>query len=178
MRAPHSLRDALDLRDVGDRHDARDDRHPYPDAPRAGDEIEVVRVVEEQLGDDEVQPGVDLLAQVLEIQLAVGALLVTLGVAGAAEAEVVALLADEANQLGGVSEAVLRGRESALALRRIATQGEDVFDAAVAQAVEQRAISARSWPTQVRCAMASIPNSRLTRVTISIVLLRVLPPAP
>ena len=46
--------------------------------------------------------------------------------------------ANEAHQLGGIPESVGRPWKAALALRRIAAQRQDVFDAALAQAVENR----------------------------------------
>ena len=75
--------DALDLRDVGDRHDARHERHRDADRARALDEREVVGVVEEELGDDEVDAGGDLLLQVPDVERQIAAFLVAFGIAGA-----------------------------------------------------------------------------------------------
>ena len=66
----------------------------------------------------------------------VAALLVAFRIAGAGEAEAIAALADEADQLAGVAEAVGRAHEGGLALRRIAAQRQHVVDPAVAQPVE------------------------------------------
>ena len=52
--------EALQLLDVGDGHDARDDGDVDSHPARPLDEVEVEGVVEEELGDDEVQPGVHL----------------------------------------------------------------------------------------------------------------------
>src|SRR5436309_15709932 len=49
---PAERRDAFDLRPVGDRHDARDERNANADATAALDEGEVVGVVVEKTRDD------------------------------------------------------------------------------------------------------------------------------
>ena len=51
-------------------------------------------------------------------------------------------------------------------------------DPRLGEAVEQRLEPSRVSPTQLRCAIASIPCSRLIRVAISTVPSRVAPPAP
>ena len=58
-----------------------------PAARARADEVEVDAVVEEQLGDDEVEAGVDLGLEVRDVPVEVAALDVPLGVAGAAQAE-------------------------------------------------------------------------------------------
>src|SRR5688572_8237095 len=65
-RAAH-LGETFDLLDVLDRHDARDDRHGDAGGARAIDEVEVDAVVEEELSDQELRAGIDLLAEVREI---------------------------------------------------------------------------------------------------------------
>ena len=60
--APHSDGDPLDLRQVGHRQQARDDRHVDAELAAAIAEAEEVVVVVEQLGDDHVGAGVDLCA--------------------------------------------------------------------------------------------------------------------
>src|SRR5262245_53959803 len=59
-------------------------------------------------------------------------------VAGAAETEAMATLANEAHELGRIAEAVGRAHEAGLTLRWIAAQGQDVFDSAAVQAIEDR----------------------------------------
>jgi hypothetical protein len=65
MVAPHIWVKRLDLLEVGDRHDAGEDRHG--DAGLDGAALERVEagVVEEQLGDQEVDAGVDLALEIL-----------------------------------------------------------------------------------------------------------------
>ena len=60
MLAPRQLRHALDAGDGANRHEPGDDRDRDAGGARARDEVEVDAVVEEQLGDDEVEAGVDL----------------------------------------------------------------------------------------------------------------------
>src|ERR1051326_7110978 len=47
--------ETLNLRGIGDGHDSGNDGHFNPDAPGTLDEFEIVAVVEEKLGDDEIQ---------------------------------------------------------------------------------------------------------------------------
>ena len=96
-RAAH-LREAPDLVDVRDRHDARDDRDVDPGVPRAGHEVVVELVVEEQLGDQEARAGVDLLARVAQVGLGRLGREMDLGEAGRADREVV-VGADQLDQL-------------------------------------------------------------------------------
>src|SRR5947207_1247899 len=72
-RAAHP-RDRLDLADVGDRHDAGQDRHLDPDRARLLDEPEIQLVVEEQLCDQEGGAGLDLLLEEPQIVREVGGL--------------------------------------------------------------------------------------------------------
>src|SRR3954453_1610835 len=59
--------EALDLREVRDRHDAGDDRHFDTRAARALDERKIVLVVEEELRDQKVSAGLDLGLEIAEI---------------------------------------------------------------------------------------------------------------
>ncbi len=134
FRAAH-LGDALDLRGVGDRPDPRDDLGVDARLPRALDEREVVGVVEEQLGDEEIDACVDLLLQVSQIGAGVRGFRMLFRVARAGEAKVVAR-ADELDELGRVAEPALRLRERRFAARWIAAQREHVLDAEVAEPIE------------------------------------------
>src|SRR5262249_20177885 len=104
------------------------------------DEVEVDAVVEEQLGDHEVEAGVDLGAKVRDVAVEIAALDVPLGAAGAAEADLLAVaLADEADQVGGVAEAAGGALEALLPGRGVATQGHDVVDARVDELIDDAA---------------------------------------
>ena len=114
VRAAH-LRDPLDLAGVRDRHDARDDRDLDPDLPRAGDEVVVALVVEEELRDQEARSRVDLRLEVAQVALGVGRMDVHLGEARRADREVV-LVADQLDQLARVAQAAV-GRASTRSAR-------------------------------------------------------------
>src|SRR5688572_16754592 len=109
---PAHLREALDLRDARDRHDARHDRDGDPCLARALDEAEVVLAVEEELRDQELGPALDLVPGPAQVVVSGARLGVLLGVAGAADAEAL-LLAHEGRELARVREAPRRGRELA-----------------------------------------------------------------
>ena len=140
MLAPLSAGHALDPGDGANRHQPGDDRDVDAGGARALDEVEIDAIVEEKLGDDEVEAGVDLGLEVPDVLIEVAALHVPLGVAGAAQAERVAeALADVVHQVGGVREAARHALEARLAGRRIAAQHHDVLDAGVDQPLEHRA---------------------------------------
>src|SRR5690606_15625621 len=61
------LGEALDLLVVGDGHDAGEDRDGDAGRGGAGDEVVVGAVVEEELGDEEVDAGVDLVLEPAEV---------------------------------------------------------------------------------------------------------------
>ena len=82
------LAEAHDLGVAGDRHHPGDDRHVDPGRAGRGDEVEVVAVVEEELGDQKAGAGVDLGLQVGEVGLEAGGSGMDLGEAGAADREV------------------------------------------------------------------------------------------
>src|SRR6266849_3721555 len=114
-------RDALDLRPVGDRHDAGHERHADPGAARTLDEAEVVGVVVEELRDDDIETRVDLELQVPDVLL---------GVAATDQAEVVAALAHELDHVDGVAEAAVRRAEAGI-LRAVAADRDHVLDPAL-----------------------------------------------
>ena len=105
-RGVAELADPLRLGEAGDRDDPGEDRHLDPLRARRRDEVEVDPVVEEELGDQEGGPGLDLRLQVGEVGLEVGRLGVDLGEAGAADREVPAG-GDEGGQLGGAAQPAL-----------------------------------------------------------------------
>src|SRR5436190_305522 len=120
FRAAHAD-ESLDLRDIRDRHDARDDRRL--DAHRPGviaESIEFV-VVEEKLRDDEARAVIDLTLEMLQIARAIEALRMAFGISRNADAEIVPL-AHEFDQLIRISKAALRGHELTLPLWRIPAQ--------------------------------------------------------
>src|SRR6267143_1911938 len=139
MGAAHR-REALDLVDVGDRHDAGQDGHLDARGPRPAQELEIAPVVEEQLGDEEVRPRVHLGLAVPQVLDEVARLRMALRIAGRADAELDAVLVRdlprERHQIGGVREPVGVGDELALAARRIAPEREHVADPGIADDAE------------------------------------------
>ena len=65
-----------------------------------------------------------------------------------------------------------------LSFGRVAAQRQHILDTRLRKALEDILSSSLVEPTQVRCAIASRPVSRLMRETMSIVFSRVDPPAP
>src|SRR5262245_52523453 len=117
-RAAHR-REALELVDVRDRHDPRDDGDRDARFAGSGYELEVAARVEEELRDQEARAGVDLGLQVLQAAVEVAALDVTFRVAGAADGEA-AVAADEGGELAREAEAAGGRDEAVRPLRRIA----------------------------------------------------------
>src|SRR5262249_43834138 len=66
--------EAVDLLDIGDRHDARHDGNVDSDPPGPLDKVEIEGVVEKELSDDEIQSGIDFLLEVSQILVARGRL--------------------------------------------------------------------------------------------------------
>src|SRR5690606_22445419 len=92
-------------------------------------ELEVVFVVEEELGEDEIGAGIDLGAEVEPIGVfAGGAGDVALGESGGANGES-AEGANEGDEFCGILEAALGGDPGACAAGGISAEGEDVLDA-------------------------------------------------
>src|SRR5712664_203264 len=139
MGAAHR-REALDLIDVGDWHDPRQDGHLDARGPRPAQELEIAPVVEEELGDEEVRPRVHLGLAVPQVLDEVARLRMALRIAGRADAELDAVLVRdlprERHQIGGVREPVGVGDELALAARRIAPEREHVADPGIADDAE------------------------------------------
>jgi hypothetical protein len=126
---------ALDPLHVGDGHDAGDDRHPDAHLAGALHVAEVVGVVEEELGHQELAAGFDFGAGVLQLALPVGGFGVHLRMGRAAHAEVEG--AREGGEIGGVGEGALGARD--VFGPQIAAQGDDVFDPADVQRLEDTA---------------------------------------
>jgi uroporphyrinogen decarboxylase len=101
---PAQSGEAIDLLEVGDRHDPRHDRDPDPRLARPPDEIEVEGVVEKELGDQEIHPLIHLGLEVREIACAVGTLEVAFRICGRADTEIRPLATDESHELGRVVE--------------------------------------------------------------------------
>jgi hypothetical protein len=131
-------RDALDLGGVRDGHDAGDDRDRDASLAGALDEVEVVAVVEKELGDDEVDARPYLGQKVLHVAVEVAALRVALGIAGPGQAQPFSVaLPDEGHQVGGVQEAPGRLDEVRCVGRRISAQGDHVLDATVDKLIDK-----------------------------------------
>src|SRR5262249_4163842 len=128
--------EAVDLLVTGDRHDARDDGDVDSDTPGPLDKVEVESVIEEELGDDEIQAGVDLLLEVSKILVGRGRLDVPLGVACSADAKRVILVTDQGDELGSVAKASLYRGKGFLADRRISSKREDVLDLRLEQSID------------------------------------------
>ena len=111
------------------------ERHDDARPARPLDEREVVGVVVEELGDDQIETGVDLRLQVRDAEVEIPALGMALGVAGADEAETRAPLAYEADEIGSVAEAICRTMKVRV-LRDVAAQRHHVLDAVPAEEVE------------------------------------------
>jgi hypothetical protein len=109
--------------------------------------------------------------------LAVGGLGVDLGVAGGADAERAAL-ADEGDQLVGVAQAAGRDLELGLALRRVAAQGQDVVHVGVGELVEDAGQLVAGGADAGEVGHRLDAEFTLDAPTISMVRVRVLPPAP
>src|SRR5947208_1753014 len=107
----------MDLRDVRDRHDARDDRDLDADGAGALDEAEVRVGFEEQLRDEKLCAALDLLLEAPQIRIEIGRLEMLLRIRRTGDAERVAAL-DEARELLRVPEAALGPDEVRLAAWR------------------------------------------------------------
>src|SRR5690606_18988377 len=127
--------EALDLRHVGDRHDAGDDGHV--DAPSASllNEGKIRISVEEQLRNQEVGASVDLELQRIQILLEARRFRMRLGIAGTGNAKLV-VLAGEGHEFARMSKTAHGGLEACRSLRRITAQGDDVVDAGGARRSE------------------------------------------
>ncbi len=108
-------------------HDSRNDRNLDSRLPRPLDEAEEKSIVQEELGDQELDPGLDLLAEIREILLEARRFVVLLGVAGAPQAESEAAL-DERCQLVRMAESTRDRVRVRLIPGQISAQGEHVLD--------------------------------------------------
>src|SRR5262249_10620899 len=128
-RVAQRWREARDRARVGDGHEPRHERDADARPARALDEAEVAGVVVEQLRDDDVETGVDLLLQVPDAHVEVAGLGMALRVSATDQAERMGALPDEADQVDGVPEAVARRYEAGV-FRKVAAGGDEVLDAA------------------------------------------------
>ena len=136
------------------------------------DEVEVQRVVEEQLRDQELRARVDLLLEVVEVVLGARGVDVRLGEARRADREGVV-----ARGSARRARASTRGRPRSSPTRPAPAGGSprrartlSIPASRIASSVSRS--SSTVEPTQVKCAIASRPYSSLMRETISIVLSR------
>src|SRR5687767_10944924 len=128
--------EALELREIRDRHDARHDRRGDPRAPRVVDEAEIRVGVEEVLRDRAVRAGVELALEVLEVAREAVGLRVHLGIARDLDVEPVAgFLADESDEVARIAELAHRRH----ARGHVAAQRDDAPAAEREVALEQRA---------------------------------------
>ena len=145
----------LDLAGVRDRHDARE--HRLVDAERGElvDEAHVVLGLEEELGHREVGDA-QLVGQVPAVGRAVGRAGMHLadGRRRRRRSQPPRRRLRAARSRSGSRSA--SGWPSA---RRVAAEGEDVLDADLAVAVEERGDSSRVWPWHVRCGIGSMSVS-------------------
>ena len=137
------------LRDVGDRHEARDDRHLDASGARPPHERQKVLVIEEKLRDEKFSARRNLGHEVRQIGIETGRLRVPLGVTRGADAERVAFFPYERDKLTRVCKAAIVRGESRLAFGRITTQGQDVLDARMRELFE-RVAAATAAGTPIR----------------------------
>jgi len=117
--------DAADLGVVGDGHHPRHDRCSDSEGGAAVTEAEKIRIVVEQLRDDDVSAGVALSLEILEVGLGADRFLVRLRVAGHENVEFGKLAPDQRREFGRIAQAagsLLKGR---FALGRVAAEGDD-----------------------------------------------------
>src|SRR5439155_7353231 len=119
----------LDLRGAQDGNDARNQRNGHSQLRQAIAELEVIAVLEEQLGDHEVRALVDLVLQATPVHVfAFLAGDVPFRKPGDTDGKT-AQVAQELHQLIGVLETAVGLLKLARAAWRIAAQGENVADA-------------------------------------------------
>lgn len=116
----------------GNGHDAGDDGDVDAGEFAPLGEVVEVSVVEEHLGDDVVGAGVDLGFKAFDFGEAVGGVGVAFGVAGDTDVQMGEALADETDELGGVSEVGATGIDFGV----VSAEGEDVSDAELGVALE------------------------------------------
>ena len=146
-------------------------------AARARAEVEVVLVVEEELRDQEIDAGVHLAHEILQVRLGARGQRVGLGIAGAAEAEVVTRALDEVRQLVRVGEGARAAARSPAG--RSPPRARMFSIPAASESCGPGSL--RSGPASIRCSSGAPwvdADVALDRATISTVLRRVEPPAP
>src|SRR5258708_243856 len=127
------LREARELREITDRHDAGDDRHADAGLARLVDEAEEGVAVVEVLRDRGIGTGIDLALEGDQLVARDARLRMVFGVAGHLDVEPVAgALADERDQFVGIAE-LTRGGDTR---RHVSAQRHDVADAIAAVALE------------------------------------------
>src|SRR5207248_3866009 len=107
-------------------HDARHDGLANAARSRSFDEHKIFRRIEEELRDEEIDPRLGFLPQVLQVFILVRRFRVAFGVAGAAEAEVVPR-PDKPDELLRVAKAVSGSHEFRLTAWRITQRRADVL---------------------------------------------------
>lgn len=132
-RSAHS-REFLNLVDVCDRHDSRNDRHLYSGGTASFHEFEVSRIIKEKLAYEHINASRDLFPEVSNVGFGGLRLWVSLGVAGSENARVRVPFADRADEVDGVSAT---GRDRRRVAWLVAAQGEDVGQASGADIVDR-----------------------------------------
>lgn len=134
--------DGIELIQLGERLQARHDRHIDADFPAAGHEFEVFFVVKKHLGDDIVGAGIDLGLGLQQVEVKVRRFEVLLRVAGHADAEIrphaildivvqvsaLIHIDDLFDQVDSEVVAALFRNELTLELPRIAANGQHIVD--------------------------------------------------
>ena len=119
-----------DLCEIRDRQEARDDRHGDPGRAGPVQKPEIVVNIEEKLGDGAAGPTIDFALEIVEIGLGAGRRGVGFGIGGNGNLEI-AHRTQPRHQVRGIGETLGIGHVGALALRRIAAQGDDMTDSGV-----------------------------------------------
>ena len=137
---PEGLRQKGDVVAGGDGLEARNDGHGDTRRPALLHESEVLRIVEEHLGDEVLRSRLHLLLQVGDVHVEVEGLGMLLGIAGGPDAEVggggflllivqvfaLVQCGDLVDEVHGMGVPIALGDEVGLVLHRIATQGQHI----------------------------------------------------
>jgi hypothetical protein len=143
--AAGELGDAFEAAHGGDRHDAGDDRDVDAGERTTFAEIEEVAIIEEELGDDVVGAGVDLRFEVIHFDQSIRRRRMAFRETGHTDPETAAIgmragfveFANELHQIDRVLEDV-GGFVVDASVGRIATQGENISDAGLGVAPQNR----------------------------------------
>jgi len=127
--------DPPDLLCVQNREDPGKDGDPDPHVLGEIPEAIKIFVVEEKLGDDEMCPCIDLASEVFHVLFQGRCFYMLLRITGNADTECLPF-GDPRDQITGMTEPTPGLNEPLLAGWRVASQGEDVFDAPVGQGVQ------------------------------------------